>query len=115
MQTATPHIDLGLDAGAKEVHFRIASPPTQWSCFYGVDTPERSKLLAHKMSVDEMAKHLSVDSLRFVSLDGLYRACGVPEGRDPAAPKFCDACFSGQYPVPPSDQVAKGLKLTEPA
>ena len=107
--------EMVLDAGAKEVHFRIASPPTQWSCFYGVDTPERSKLLAHKMSVDEMAKHLSVDSLRFVSLDGLYRACGVPEGRDPAAPKFCDACFSGQYPVPPSDQVAKGLKLTEPA
>ncbi|MEM7546711.1 MAG: amidophosphoribosyltransferase [Pseudomonadota bacterium] len=108
--------EMVLDAGAAEVHFRIASPPTMWSCFYGVDTPERTKLLAHNMSEDEMAAHLQVDSLRFVSLDGLYRACGHADGRDAKNPQFCDACFSGEYPITPSDMVSTGrLKLKEPA
>ncbi|MEO0362453.1 MAG: amidophosphoribosyltransferase, partial [Pseudomonadota bacterium] len=108
--------EMVLDAGAAEVHFRIASPPTMWSCFYGVDTPERSKLLAHNMSEKEMAAHLEVDSLRFVSLDGLYRACGHERGRAADDPQFCDACFSGDYPITPSDVIAKGeLKLKEPA
>jgi amidophosphoribosyltransferase len=105
-----------LDAGASEVHFRIASPPTMWSCFYGVDTPERSKLLAHNMTEDQMAEYLQVNSLRFVSLDGLYRACGKPKGRDVKNPQFCDACFSGDYPITPSDMVSTGrLKMKEPA
>ncbi|MGF1445113.1 MAG: amidophosphoribosyltransferase [Pikeienuella sp.] len=95
-------------AGAAEVHFRIASPPTRWSCFYGVDTPDREKLLAARMDEGQMAAHLGVDSLRFVSLDGLYKACGFPEGRDPQQPRFCDACFSGDYPVDPRDARAKG-------
>ncbi len=108
--------EMVLDAGAAEVHFRIASPPTMWSCFYGVDTPERSKLLAHNMTEDQMAEYLQVDSLRFVSLDGLYRACGHPKGRNAKDPQFCDACFSGEYPIPPSDMLADGrLKLAEPA
>jgi amidophosphoribosyltransferase len=98
-----------LDAGAAEVHFRIASPPTAWPCFYGVDTPQREKLLAATMSEDEMREHLGVDSLRFISLDGLYRAVGEANGRDPAAPAYCDACFSGEYPVAPSDQIEKGF------
>ncbi|MGR3491450.1 MAG: amidophosphoribosyltransferase [Shimia sp.] len=104
-----------LDAGAAEVHFRIASPPTAWPCFYGVDTPERSKLLAATMSEAEMAQHLAVDSLRFISLDGLYRAVGVAEGRDPKAPRYCDACFSGEYPVEPADfpPEARLLKAAE--
>ncbi|MGR3755833.1 MAG: amidophosphoribosyltransferase [Tranquillimonas sp.] len=100
-----------LDAGAKEVHFRIASPPTAWPCFYGVDTPEREKLLASHMSEEEMRDHLGVDSLRFITLDGLYRAVGEAGGRDPAAPQYCDACFSGEYPVAPSDQIEKGFAL----
>ncbi|MEO1291758.1 MAG: amidophosphoribosyltransferase [Pseudomonadota bacterium] len=95
-------------AGAKEVHFRVASPPTAWSCYYGVDTPKREKLLAAKMKPEEMAKHLGFDSLEFISLDGLYRACGFPEGRNDTAPQMCDACFSGLYPVPPSDRIAAG-------
>ncbi|TYP83339.1 amidophosphoribosyltransferase [Maritimibacter alkaliphilus HTCC2654] len=103
--------DMILDAGAKEVHFRIASPPTAWPCFYGVDTPERDKLLAANMSEDEMCEHLGVDSLRFISLDGLYRAVGVAAGRDPKSPAYCDACFSGEYPVAPRDMVAKGFEL----
>ena len=94
-------------AGAKEVHFRIASPPTRWSCFYGVDTPERGKLLAAGMSENQMRDHLGVDSLRFVSLDGLYRACGHPEGRR-GAPRFCDACFSGDYPIAPAGAPSGG-------
>ena len=100
-----------LDAGAKEVHFRIASPPTAWPCFYGVDTPQRDKLLASHMSEDEMRDHLGVDSLRFVSLDGLYRAVGEAQGRNPNAPQFCDACFSGDYPVKPADMIQQGFKL----
>ncbi len=100
-----------LDAGAAEVHFRIASPPTQWPCFYGVDTPEREKLLAATMSEDEMCEHLGVDSLKFISLDGLYRAVGESAGRNPDAPKYCDACFSGEYPVRPADMIERGFEL----
>ncbi|MFN3146092.1 MAG: amidophosphoribosyltransferase [Paracoccaceae bacterium] len=100
-----------LDAGAKEVHFRIASPPTAWPCFYGVDTPEKDKLLAATMSEDEMRDHLGVDSLRFISLDGLYRAVGEAGGRDPEQPQYCDACFSGEYPVAPSDMMERGFEL----
>ncbi|RVW00007.1 amidophosphoribosyltransferase [Mesobaculum littorinae] len=99
------------DAGAAEVHFRIASPPTSWPCFYGVDTPEREKLLASHMSEEEMREHLGVDSLRFISLDGLYRAVGEAGGRDPARPQYCDACFSGDYPVAPSDRIEGGFQL----
>jgi len=100
-----------LDAGAAEVHFRIASPPTAWPCFYGVDTPQREKLLAATMSEDEMREHLGVDSLKFISLDGLYRAVGQAKGRDPKQPQYCDACFSGDYPVAPSDMIEKGFKV----
>ncbi len=100
-----------LDAGAAEVHFRIASPPTAWPCFYGVDTPQREKLLAATMSEEEMREHLNVDSLRFISLDGLYRAVGEASGRNAKSPQYCDACFSGEYPVEPSDMIEKGFEL----
>ncbi len=103
--------DMLLDAGAKEVHFRIASPPTAWPCFYGVDTPQRDKLLAATMSEEEMRVHLAVDSIKFISLDGLYRAVGEPGGRDGGCPQYCDACFSGEYPVAPSDMIEKGFQL----
>ena len=100
-----------LDAGAAEVHFRIASPPTSWPCFYGVDTPQRDKLLAATMSAEEMREHLGVASLKFISLNGLYRACGIVDGRNDAEPQFCDACFSGEYPVVPADQINNGFRL----
>jgi amidophosphoribosyltransferase len=103
--------DMILEAGAAEVHFRIASPPTAWPCFYGVDTPERSKLLAANMSEDEMRDWIGVNSLRFITLDGLYRAAGEAAGRNPAAPQYCDACFSGQYPVAPSDMIENGFEM----
>ncbi len=101
--------DMILDAGAAEVHFRIASPPTAWPCFYGVDTPEQDKLLASRMTEEEMRDHIGVDSLRFISLDGLYRAVGEAKGRNNACPQYCDACFSGDYPVAPQDMVERGF------
>lgn len=86
------------DAGAREVHMRIASPPTISGCFYGVDTPDKHKLLASRMSVEEMAQFIKVDSLAFLSIDGLYRAAGATQ-RDNEQPQFCDACFTGEYPT----------------
>ncbi|AXC50922.1 amidophosphoribosyltransferase [Paracoccus suum] len=103
--------DMILEAGAAEVHFRIASPPTAWPCFYGVDTPERSKLLAAQMTPEEMREWIGVDSLKFVSLDGLYRAVGEAQGRNPERPQYCDACFSGEYPIVPSDQMERGFEM----
>jgi amidophosphoribosyltransferase len=100
--TSLKIVQMMRDAGASEVHMRIASPPTRHSCFYGVDTPERAKLLAARMTVDEMAAYIHADSLAFVSVDGLYRALGEPS-RDPAKPTHCDACFTGDYPTPLTD------------
>jgi amidophosphoribosyltransferase len=91
------------EAGAKEVHMRIASPPTTNSCYYGVDTPERSQLLAAQHSVAEMAKLIGVDSLSFLSIDGLYRAVGEAK-RNNKTPQYCDACFSGEYPIALTDK-----------
>ncbi|UAK26214.1 amidophosphoribosyltransferase [Sphingomonas nostoxanthinifaciens] len=100
--TSLKIVQMMRDAGATEVHMRIASPPTRHSCFYGVDTPERAKLLAARMTVEEMAAYIGADSLAFVSVDGLYRAMGEP-GRDAASPSHCDACFTGDYPTTLTD------------
>ena len=96
--TSMKIVQMMRDAGAAEVHMRVASPPTQHSCFYGVDTPERHKLLAARMDVQEMTKFIVADSLAFVSIDGLYRAVGETE-RNQACPQHCDACFTGDYPT----------------
>ncbi|MBI3419344.1 MAG: amidophosphoribosyltransferase [Proteobacteria bacterium] len=100
--TSTKIVEMVRSAGAKEVHLRISSPPTRFSCFYGVDTPQKEKLLAHKFSIEEMAKLIGVDSLGFVSIDGLYRALGK-KSRDTSKPGYCDACFSGDYPTALTD------------
>ncbi len=97
--TSTKIVDMVRNAGAREVHMRVSSPPTRHSCFYGIATPERDQLLAARFDVPGMAKLIGVDSLAFLSIDGLYRAMGH-NGRDPAAPRFCDACFTGEYPIP---------------
>ena len=96
--TSQKIVQMVRDAGAREVHMRIASPPTMSSCYYGVDTPEKAKLLASRMSVAEMTDFIRVDSLAFLSIDGLYRAVKEP-ARDPERPQFCDACFTGDYPT----------------
>ncbi len=96
--TSKKIVQMVRDAGASEVHFRVASPPTAHSCFYGVDTPNTADLLAHKMDVEGMRRLIGADSLSFISMDGLYRAMG--EGtRNATQPQFCDACFSGDYPI----------------
>jgi len=96
--TSVKIVEMVRAAGATEVHMRIASPPTTHSCFYGVDTPSRDKLMAATMDIETMAKHIGVDSLAFVSIDGLYRAVGE-DARHNASPQYCDACFSGDYPI----------------
>ncbi|MCE7026361.1 amidophosphoribosyltransferase [Jiella avicenniae] len=101
--TSQKIVQMVREAGAREVHMRIASPPTSASCFYGVDTPEKAKLLASRMTIDEMAEFIQVDSLAFLSIDGLYRACGETE-RSKISPQFCDACFTGDYPTSLTDQ-----------
>ena len=91
-------------AGAAEVHMRIASPPTTNPCFYGVDTPDKDQLIAAKLDIDAITKEIGADSLAFISIDGLYRAMGEA-GRNPDGPQFCDACFTGDYPI----KLASGL------
>ena len=100
--TSLEIVQMMRDAGASEVHFRVASPPTGHGCYYGVDTPERSKLLAGRMDVAAMCEFIHADSLAFVSIDGLYRAVGLP-GRNHASPQYCDACFTGDYPTSLTD------------
>ncbi|HEU5466654.1 MAG TPA: amidophosphoribosyltransferase [Gemmatimonadales bacterium] len=89
-------------AGAKEVHFRIASPPITGPCWYGIDTPSKSELIAANNTVEQIRKHLGVESLGYLSLDGMLRAAGG----DPK--EFCHACFSGAYPTPIPDESARG-------
>src|SRR5271166_575227 len=101
--TSVKIVQMMREAGAKEVHFRIASPPITHPDFYGIDTPERDKLLAATHSVEEMRKIIGADSLAFLSVDGIYRAMGE-ECRDPARPQFTDHCFTGEYPTPLTDR-----------
>ena len=101
--TSIKIVEMVRAAGAAEVHLRVASPPTTHSCFYGVNTPSRDKLMASNLNVVEMAARIGVDSLAFVSIDGLYRAVGE-DGRDAVLPQYCDACFTGDYPIPLIDR-----------
>jgi amidophosphoribosyltransferase len=123
------------DAGAREVHLRISSPPTQWPCYYGIDTPTRRELIASSHSIDEIARYVTADSLSYLSLDGMLRAVsGEREARRPdgalanAQPReqanddaptaaarsaerpYCHACFSGDYPIafqPPTSKPSR--------
>jgi len=105
--TSLKIVQMMREAGAAEVHMRIASPPTTDSCFYGVDTPEKGKLLASRMTIAEMARYIQVDSLALLSIDGLYRAVGEA-ARNNEMPQYCDACFTGQYPTALTDQAGSG-------
>jgi len=80
------------DAGAKEIHLRVASPPIEFPCFYGIDTPTREELIAARNSVSEIADFIGVDSLGYLSFDGLLKS--VP----PPSENYCVACFDGSYP-----------------
>jgi len=100
--TSVKIVQMMRDAGAAEVHFRISSPPITHPDFYGIDTPEREKLLAARMNLEEMRAYMGADSLAFLSVDGIYRAMGYA-GRDNARPQFTDHCFTGDYPTPLTD------------
>jgi amidophosphoribosyltransferase len=102
--TSKKIVEMVRNAGAAEVHMRVSSPPTTHSCFYGIDTPERAKLLAATHSIDEMAAQIGADSLAFISLEGLYRALHH-DGRHADRPQYCDACFTGDYPIPLPDMI----------
>jgi amidophosphoribosyltransferase len=96
------------EAGATEVHLRSASPPIMWPDFYGIDMPDRDKLLAARKSLTEMTRFLEVDSLGFLSVEGLYWALEAGP-RDPAAPQFTDHYFTGDYPTRLLDrEIAEG-------
>jgi amidophosphoribosyltransferase len=106
--TSMKIVDMVRQAGATEVHLRISSPPTAHPCYFGIDTPERGQLLAAQHDIAGMAKRLGVDSLAFISIDGLYRAVGEAK-RNNETPQYCDACFTGDYPSPLTDLNAKEL------
>jgi amidophosphoribosyltransferase len=90
------------EAGAREVHFRIASPPITHPDFYGIDTPEKEKLLAATHDLEGMRQYIGADTLAFLSIPGLYRAMGE-ESRNAHQPQFTDHCFTGDYPTPLTD------------
>ena len=99
------------DAGAKEVHLRIASPEIKFPDFYGVDMPTKKELLAAKKTVDEICKYINAKSLKFLSIDGLYKAIGF-ESRNKAYPQLTDHYFTGEYPVKPIDELGDN-KITQ--
>ena len=109
--TSRKIVEMVRQAGAREVHMRISSPPTINPCFYGIDTPDRDQLLAAQFDVEGIRKQIQADTLSFISIDGLYRAMGETN-RDNDLPQFCDACFTGEYPIPLSDQ-EKGQSNTQ--
>ena len=94
------------ESGVLEVHLRLTSPPIKWSCFYGIDTGRRSELLAHNLTVDEIRDYLNVDSIAFITLDRLIASTGT------SGAGFCDACFTGNYPVPVPVTLTKGVLET---
>ena len=100
--TSVKIIKMLYDAGAKEVHLRIASPPIKYPDYYGVDTPNQNELLASKLSIKEMQKFINATSLQFLSIEGLYKSLGH-EKRNSSYPQFTDHCFTGEYPVEPID------------
>ena len=101
--TSLKIVEMVREAGAAEIHVRVSSPPTTFPCYYGIDTPDADALLATNYDVDAMAKYIGVDSLAFLSIDGLYKAVGEP-GRDPESPQYCDAWFTGDYPIALTDR-----------
>jgi amidophosphoribosyltransferase len=94
-------------AGAREIHFRVSSPPTTGPCYYGIDTPKREELIAASHSVEETNRFIGADSLRYLSREALIASVKGEDG------SFCSACFSGKYPVPVSEEEQAQMKLFE--
>jgi amidophosphoribosyltransferase len=107
--TSIKIVEMLRNCGVKKIHMRIASPPVKFPCFYGIDTPTKKELLASRYSIQEIQKYIGVDSLNFISLDGVYKALGHKKGRDKNKPEFTDHYFSGDYPVELVDQKSGSL------
>ena len=97
------------ESGAKEIHLRIASPPIKFPDYYGVDTPSKNELLASRLDLEGMKKFINVDSLYFLSIEGLYKSMGY-EKRNSSYPQFTDHCFTGDYPIKPIDATSKDFE-----
>lgn len=110
--TSKKIVQLIRDAGAKEVHMLIASPPTISPCFYGIDTPDKKHLVASYLSTEEIRKMIGADQLGYISMDGLYRAI-IQTKRDNKNAQYCDACFTDQYPIRLTDKVGEVAPLFE--
>ena len=106
--TSIKIIKMLYDAGAKEVHLRIASPPIKYPDYYGVDTPDKNELLAAKNNIEEMRKIINATTLKFLSIEGLYKSMGC-EKRNISYPQFTDHCFTGDYPIDPVDANNKDI------
>jgi amidophosphoribosyltransferase len=107
--TSKKIVQLMYEAGAREVHMRISSPPITHSDYYGIDTPRKKDLLAANLDVEGMRQFMGATSLAFLSVDGIYRAVGY-DGRDPRAPQFTDHCFTGEYPTELIDQTGPAVR-----
>jgi amidophosphoribosyltransferase len=107
--TSVKIVQMMYDAGATEVHMRIASPPIKHPDFYGIDTPEQKSLLAANHSLEEMRTFIGVTSLAFLSVDGVYKSVGY-DGRNNAQPQFTDHCFTGEYPTRLTDLIGESAK-----
>lgn len=101
--TSVKLVQMMYEAGAKEVHMRIASPPITHPDFYGIDTPDQGKLLAATHDLESMCEYIGAGSLAFLSVEGIYKAMGYGH-RDPDTPQFTDHCFTGDYPTPLRDR-----------
>ncbi|HYK98403.1 MAG TPA: hypothetical protein VEU77_08415, partial [Candidatus Acidoferrales bacterium] len=101
--TSGPIVDLLRRHGAREVHMRICSPPLRHQCFFGVDMARRSELIASRLDVEEIRRHIGADSLGYLSLDGMVRATGGEKG------EYCAACFTGEYLVPVQLELDKSV------
>ena len=108
--TSVKIVELMREAGASEIHMRIACPPIKYPDFYGIDTPETEQLLASNKSLDEMCKYIGADSLGFLSLDGLYRSMGYNKGRNNDSPEYTDHCFTGDYPTNLNDYKSEKIQ-----
>ncbi|MCX7831475.1 MAG: amidophosphoribosyltransferase, partial [Actinobacteria bacterium] len=101
--TSRQIVQLIKDAGAREVHMRVSSPPVMWPCFYGIDTANRDELIAARHSIEDIRKSIGADSLVYLSLESLVKATGLPED------SFCLACLNGKYPV----EIPEDLKFSK--
>ncbi|MEC9075068.1 MAG: amidophosphoribosyltransferase [Pseudomonadota bacterium] len=108
--TSIKIVELMREAGASEIHMRIACPPIKYPDFYGIDTPETEQLLASNKNLDEMCKYIGADSLGFLSLDGLYQSMGYKKGRNNDNPEYTDHCFTGDYPTNLSDYKSEKIQ-----